>query len=106
MPTKFFTQKEINRENDKPKTCLVILFGVVYNLHHFAQFDHPGGANILMRSAGEILDDIVQDAIHNFTANDIQKKFTQYQVGFFGEKYSAETDAVNSAEHKENLARM
>ena len=90
-----YTQKQIDTLNNQrnSKYCLVIIFDVIYNLYQFS-FDHPGGQNVIMRRAGEILDDIVQDTMHGFTESQVKGKLHKYKFGIF-ENESISSDSSN-----------
>jgi len=79
-----YTQKKIDELNkqEKSKYCLVIIFDIVYNLYKFA-YDHPGGERLIMNAAGEILDEVVGDENHRFTATQVSTRLAKYKFGLF-----------------------
>ncbi|GEM_PF-2808422 len=77
--TREYTQEELGRKKDY-SICLVSIFGKVYDVAKYLP-KHPGGENILLNAAGDIIDDVFSDGNHRHLKNKVATLLAEYQVG-------------------------
>ncbi|HVX00271.1 MAG TPA: cytochrome b5-like heme/steroid binding domain-containing protein [Candidatus Babeliaceae bacterium] len=76
-----FTVEDMSKFNEKnPKSCLVSIFGSVYDLNKFLE-KHPGGARVIQRIGGDIIDDVFDDPTHSKIKNEVPAMLAKYKVG-------------------------
>lgn|SRR3990167_8829569 len=105
LPT--YTQKEIDDINtqNNAKHCVVVIFGIVYDLYKFSSY-HPGGERLIMNAAGEILDEVVTDGNHRFTETHVQKQLAKYKLGFFEKSTPSQTTESFVTHSSEQITAM